>query len=163
MRSIRRELLTTTWVIYLLVVATLTIVPTHAFQLSLNSGQINLVPFGYSFKCFRWALDARSNLRGFCLLNLVGNVALFLPLGILVPAGDRTCSLKRLLLIALCLSLGIETIQFVMRFLGNARAVDIDDVILNTLGAFLGFAFYKALVAVGLFGKRSETDGSDLT
>ena len=146
MRSIRRELLATTWVVYLLVVAALTIVPTHAFQLSLNSGQINLVPFGYSFKCFRWTLDPHSGLRTFCVLNLIGNVALFLPLGFLLPVSDRGCSFKRLLLVAVCFSLSIEAIQFVFLFLGNARAVDIDDVILNTLGACLGFALYKALV-----------------
>jgi glycopeptide antibiotics resistance protein len=43
-----------------------------------------------------------------------------------------------------------------LRFLGNPRSVDIDDVILNTLGACLGFACYQALIAVGLLRKRSE-------
>jgi glycopeptide antibiotics resistance protein len=50
-------------------------------------------------------------------------------------------------MVALGLSLSIEAIQFVLGFLGNARAVDIDDVILNTLGALLGICFYKFLVA----------------
>ena len=80
----------------------------------------------------------------FCLRNTLGNLALFLPLGILLPlVSNQFRTLKRVLLLVLCLSVSIETIQFVLRFFGNPRAVDIDDVILNTLGACLGFAVYK--------------------
>src|SRR4029077_804245 len=74
-----------------------------------------------------------------------GNVALFVPLGILLPLVSNRClRLKRVLLFALLLSLSVESIQFLLRFFGNPRAVDIDDVILNTLGACVGFALYKA-------------------
>lgn len=48
---------------------------------------------------------------------------------------------------ALVLAVSIETTQFVLRFVGNPRAVDVDDVILNTLGACLGFGFYSAFIA----------------
>ena len=86
------------------------------------------------------------HLTRFCLRNTLGNVALFMPLGILLPLVDtRFRSLKRVLLLALCLSLTIETLQFALRFVGNPRAVDIDDVLLNTLGACLGFLIYRAL------------------
>ena len=51
-----------------------------------------------------------------------------------------------MLLFAVFLSLSVESIQFLLRFFGNPRAVDIDDVILNTLGACLGFAFYKSFM-----------------
>ena len=50
-----------------------------------------------------------------------------------------------MLLFALLLSLSVELIQFLLSFFGNPRAVDIDDVILNTLGACIGFALYKSL------------------
>jgi glycopeptide antibiotics resistance protein len=59
----------------------------------------------------------------------------------------RLRTLKRVLVVALVLSLTIEATQFVLRFVGNPRAVDIDDVILNTLGGCLGFGFYKAFIA----------------
>ena len=49
-----------------------------------------------------------------------------------------------MLLFALLLSLSVESIQFLLRFFGNPRAVDIDDVILNTLGACVGFALYRS-------------------
>ena len=51
-----------------------------------------------------------------------------------------------MLLFALLLSLGVESIQFLLRFFGNPRAVDIDDIILNTLGACVGFAIYKSFI-----------------
>jgi glycopeptide antibiotics resistance protein len=90
-------------------------------------------------------------------MNTLGNLALLLPLGILLPVlSSRFRSLKRVLLVALCLSVSIETIQFILRFFGNPRQVDIDDVILNTLSACLGFALYRG------FGKqegRSQKDG----
>ena len=70
-----------------------------------------------------------------------------MPLGILLPLiSTRFQSVKRMLLLALCVSLTIETLQFVLRFVGNARAVDIDDVILNTLGACVGFVIYRVVV-----------------
>jgi len=88
-------------------------------------------------------------------MNTFGNLALLLPLGILLPlAGERFRGLKRLLLIALCLSVSIETIQFVMRFFGNPRAVDIDDVIINTVGACLGYGVFK--VFKKLLGQSRE-------
>jgi glycopeptide antibiotics resistance protein len=145
----KRGLLVATFVVYLGVVAAITIVPTHVTRFHrLDSNHINLVPLRYSFRCYRYALDARSGLRSFCLVNLLGNIALFLPLGILLPlVNDCFRSLKRVLLLAFCLSLTIELIQFVSRFFGIPRAVDIDDVILNTLGGCLGLVFYKFLIA----------------
>lgn len=149
MRDIRREIVTTTLVVYLFVVASITIIPTHVSTIrSSHSDHINLIPGDYSFRCYRNAWSTNKDLKAFCVINTVGNVALFLPLGILLPLASRRFHLlKRVVLLALCLSLGIELLQFMLRFLGNPRSVDIDDVILNTLGAFCGFVFYKALIA----------------
>jgi len=69
------------------------------------------------------------------------------------------------LLFALLLSLSVESIQFLLRFFGNPRAVDIDDVILNTLGACVGFALYKALtpgrVRAGIASVEAHSDQLD--
>src|SRR5882672_2088113 len=144
----KKGLLVTTFVVYLVVVAAVTIVPTHISRLgSPHSNHINLIPLGYSFTCFLQDQRMHPNLAAFCLRNTLGNVVLFLPLGILLPLTfDRFRSLKRVMAIALCLSLGIETIQFFSRFIGSLRAVDIDDVLLNTLGACLGFAIYRYII-----------------
>lgn len=65
-------------------------------------------------------------------LNLIGNIALFIPVGIV--AYRR--SILRATLIGLCASLGIEVAQFVMA----AGYSDLDDVAFNTAGAFVGAA-----------------------
>jgi|GEM_PF-975057 len=156
---IKRKLLVSTFVVYLGAVAAITIVPTHlsGFRLPL-SYHINIIPFGYSFTCYRNAWEKYYDLKKNCLLNTFGNLALFLPLGILLPlSGERFRTLKRVLLIALCLSVSIETIQFILRFFGNLRAVDIDDVIINTLGACLGYALYACFRRLRNRTKTTET------
>jgi glycopeptide antibiotics resistance protein len=145
MQSITRKLLFTAFTCYFFVIAALTIIPTHLTRLrSTQADHVNLIPLGYSFNCIRLAHRRHPDLMTFCLRNTLGNVALFLPLGILLPLTfDRFRSLKQVLAIAFCLSLSIETIQFFSRFIGSARAVDIDDVLLNTLGACLGFLLFR--------------------
>lgn len=146
----KKGFLAITFVVYLVVVAAITIVPTRlsGFRIP-SSNHINVVPFAFSIKCFRLAHNPHHGLMPFCLLNLFGNIALFLPFGILLPlvsGGFR--SFKRVVLVALCLSVSIETIQFVLRFVGNPRAVDIEDVLLNTLGTCLGFVVYRYVIRV---------------
>jgi len=145
----RRKILAAILVVYLCLVAALTVVPTHLSLIRIrnnDSNHVNLIPLDYSFRCFRQDARMHPQLTGFCLRNTLGNVALFMPLGILLPLVDtRFRSIRRVLLIGLCLSLTIETVQFGLRFVGNPRAVDIDDVLLNTLGACLGFLIYRAL------------------
>lgn len=128
-------------------IAALTIVPTRLVRLrSADPDHINLIPFDYSVRCFLQERNAYPHVTGFCLRNTLGNIVLFVPLGILLPlVSVRFRSLKRVLLLALCMSLTIEAIQLVLRFVGNPRAVDIDDVLLNTLGACLGYVVYRAL------------------
>ena len=151
--SLKRKLLLGTFVLYLGIVAVPTIVPTHLSRFkNPHWYHINIVPLGYSFTCFLQNQMEHPHITAFCLRNTLGNFALFLPLGILLPLiSKRFLTLRRVLLTALCLSVSIETIQFALRFFGNPRAVDIDDVILNTVGACLGFAVYK-------YGIRKSVD-----
>jgi glycopeptide antibiotics resistance protein len=146
--SIRRELLVIAFVVYLVVVAALTVIPTHVSRLrSPHADHVNLIPLRYSLNCILLAHRRHPDLMTFCLRNTFGNVALFLPLGILLPWSFAGCrSIKRTVLLAFCLSLTIETIQFLSRFIGSPRAVDIDDVLLNTLGACLGFLVYRYVI-----------------
>jgi glycopeptide antibiotics resistance protein len=76
----------------------------------------------------------------FCLENLLGNIGLFLPLGVMLPLiFDKASSLQRVLAIGMSASLVIEVTQFFSRYFGIYRSVDIDDVLLNTMGACLGY------------------------
>ncbi len=146
--SNKTKLLVATLVLYIGVIFAFTIVPTHlsGFR-NPRSYHINVIPLGYSFTCFLQDSNQSPHITTFCLRNTLGNLVLFVPLGILLPlVSNRFLSLKRVLLFALMLSVSVEAIQFLLRFFGNPRAVDIDDVILNALGACVGFAIYKSFL-----------------
>jgi glycopeptide antibiotics resistance protein len=158
-----KKLLATVFVVYLLVVAAATILPERVGRLQApHSSHINVVPLSYSFECLFRTRRAHPDLTGFCVRNTLGNVVLFLPLGFLLPIlSERFRRFRRMLLTAALLSLSIETIQFLLRFVGNDRAVDIDDVLLNTLGGLLGFGIYK--LGIALLGPKGERDKSPTT
>jgi glycopeptide antibiotics resistance protein len=83
------------------------------------------------------------------LINLLGNIVAFMPVGLLLGAGVRR---RGWLLVAGCglaLSALIETLQALL----TSRVSDIDDLLLNTLGALLGYSLYHALRQV----RRSRT------
>jgi glycopeptide antibiotics resistance protein len=76
------------------------------------------------------------------LVNLLGNLVFFLPLGV-VLTGFLSCWIHRVsativILIGCLFSVGIEVIQLAI----PTRATDVDDVIFNTVGTGLGFMFF---------------------
>src|SRR6185436_16380423 len=162
--SIKTKSLVATFVVYIGIVFAFTIFPTHidGFR-NPHSFRVNMIPLGYSFSCFFQDPTQHPHLIRSCLRNTLGNLALFIPLGILLPLiSNRFGRLKRVLLFALGLSLNIEAIQFLLRFFGNPRAVDIDDVILNTLGACVGFAIYKSFIPSHVARQAVETENPHL-
>ncbi len=77
-----------------------------------------------------------------------GNVLLFIPLGVLLPVlNTRFNSLSSILLCGILGSLTIEGSQLLISLmLGfNYRSFDVDDIILNTLGAIIGYCFLRLL------------------
>lgn len=87
------------------------------------------------------------NLRFFLQLGL--NAVLFLPFGFLLPVLWRKCrSWNTTVSAGFLTSLGIEGLQ-----LFCFRATDVDDLIMNTLGTFLGF-----LMAWAFFHKKWMED-----
>jgi glycopeptide antibiotics resistance protein len=84
---------------------------------------------------------------------MLGNIAAFVPLGLLLPLAFKLrWPIVTVGLVALALSVGIELGQAtISEWLGYAyRSTDIDDVILNVLGALVGatafvlFSFARA-------------------
>jgi VanZ family protein len=66
-----------------------------------------------------------------------GNLVLGIPFGILVPVlAPRTRGILRVLLLTAVVML---TVEFAQGALVNGRAFDVDDVILNTTGALIGY------------------------
>ena len=74
-------------------------------------------------------------------INIVGNIVMFIPLGFLVPLLDRRHdSFGRIALLGLICSAAIESLQY----LTASRSADIDDLMLNTLGAVIGHGLLAA-------------------
>jgi len=75
----------------------------------------------------------------YVITEVLGNVALFVPLGFLLPLlWKKQEKLWAMLVTCVGISVFIELVQLLI----PQRATDIDDVIMNTLGALLGFALY---------------------
>ena len=76
------------------------------------------------------------------LLNVIGNVAMFIPSGIVLPiVYKRLDTFVKVLLAGGGISLCIEIIQLPFR----VRATDIDDFILNTIGVIVGYGIYALI------------------
>lgn len=74
------------------------------------------------------------------LENILGNIAIFIPFGLLLPIVQKDKS-KKIILYGLITSALIEIIQYVFA-LGSS---DIDDLMLNTLGTVIGYLLYKII------------------
>lgn len=100
--------------------------------------KFNLVPF-HTIRLF-WDALRLHTYRTAAVINLLGNVVMFIPLGFLLPrAFPRLDRLWKTLLIAAAIIIAVEITQL-FTLLGTC---DIDDLILNLLGAFIGYGFYK--------------------
>lgn len=74
-------------------------------------------------------------------LNLGGNVIGFLPVGFFLPIlNNRFRNGFLVTVLGFCFSLTVECIQLVCK----VGSFDVDDLILNTLGAFLGYLLFAA-------------------
>ena len=88
----------------------------------------------------------------FWIINILGNIVLLAPLAFIMPIiSKKFRSLKSVVILCFCTSCFIEFLQFLSLFIGNLRSVDIDDVILNTLGVFIGFGALKVLSRFSFF------------
>lgn len=106
---------------------------------------INLIPF-YSITEYLTGIDI--NIKRFAFINVVGNIVIFIPLGVYLSLIKKDNRVRTNLLFIFIVSLFVEIIQ---GFLGIGIS-DIDDVILNGLGGWIGILGYK----FSLFVLRDE-------
>jgi glycopeptide antibiotics resistance protein len=136
------------WVFFgwVLALADLTFFPMVIIFYDWNSG-INLVPFASIRQMLTEVIPAVA------LMNIVGNFVLLVPFGLVLALLFTTVrSTGAVAWRASVISSAIEVTQW----LTGARTVDVDDVILNTSGAVVGYGIYKLLSA--LVGR--STDGN---
>ncbi len=78
------------------------------------------------------------------LMNVVGNIVIFVPLGIYFQIFCRNKKILSSVLLVFAFSLFVEVAQGFLAI----GATDVDDVILNTLGGAVGVLIYKFLFSV---------------
>lgn len=109
------------------------ITPLSGFHTDIRWGEVNLVPFRGISQMLHlgfWGIA----------INVVGNIALFVPFGLLLPLIWNKNGMIRTLLHGAAFSLLIECAQLFL-----SRGTDVDDLILNTVGTLLGYLAYRLL------------------
>jgi len=86
------------------------------------------------------------------ITDLVGNIILFIPLPFFLALVFNVKSTTKLLLIAFLISFMVETCQYVL----GIGVADIDDVILNTLGASMGAVLLQLVIGYRMRRKDSR-------
>jgi glycopeptide antibiotics resistance protein len=128
-------------------VAAITVVPLSATSQKIVSRyQVSLIPLATTIRGFTNIVN--NSYEGLVILkvlaNFVGNIIMFIPLGFLLPLiASKFDDVKRLIFTAALLSISIEMLQFISISFGTYRFVDIDDVMLNTFGAFVGYLVFE--------------------
>ena len=98
---------------------------------------INLEPFRVIFETYN-AIKYLNLWQPF-IINFVGNIVMFIPIGVLLPLlWKRFDRAWRTIGTGFLLSVCIELLQ-----LPQMRSSDVDDLWLNTLGASIGYILYK--------------------
>jgi len=139
--SLHREILLLTVVLYLSGLAAVTLTPSRSSRAPVEATDgIELHPNLASLTCSSAILPTASTARAFCVHNAKGNVMLFFPLGILIPLVWRRLRFWNGIRIAIAVSCSIELLQYLSRTWGSKRLADVNDVVLNVLGASLGLA-----------------------
>ena len=86
-------------------------------------------------------------------LNLMGNVIAFMPFGFILPeVWDQLNKWYTIILLGFLFSLGIEIAQMTAR----VGSFDVDDLLLNTIGALLGYIVF--VIAKGVWNNYRGED-----
>ncbi|MDK2808610.1 MAG: hypothetical protein PWP24_1347 [Clostridiales bacterium] len=137
------------WVIFILYLAAMAYFLFFSEQLNRTSGayEYNLVLFKEIKRGF-WCYH--NGMKEYFYLNVVMNVIAFMPFGFILPAiSPRNRKLINIGLIGFELTFLIELIQLILK----VGCFDVDDMLLNTIGAILGYLFFKFCY---LLGKRER-------
>ena len=118
-------------------------------QRTLNRS-INLIPFQ---SIMEFISGSSNNLRRFAFGNVVGNIIIFIPLGIYLPLLKKDKRVLINLLFIFLVSLSVEILQGLL----GIGVSDIDDIILNCLGGCIGILGYKFLLFILREEKKVRT------
>ena len=112
-----------------------------------HEGAANWVPFK---TILFYLMGSRGLLIGG--INILGNIILLIPLGLLLPLVYRRLTNNKALIIFSAFCLMIEGVQAYLKI----GIFDIDDVILNLLGCMIGYWTYRYLPAAWRYLKQNK-------
>lgn len=99
--------------------------------------EISLIPF---FGTISMAVSGKASLL-VLMKNIAGNIFIFIPFGMVLPALTGRKKIKQILTFGLGISVLVESIQFLF----GMGVSDVDDVLLNAAGTAAGFFLYRWL------------------
>lgn len=114
----------------------------HGYRKAIRDNT-NLVPFRTIRRFYRaWRTSVNKHgfdLWNYSFVNNAGNILIFIPLGMLLPYFWKAQRNPLVFLLTVVLLIGCVEVGQVTMLLG---CCDIDDLILNLLGAMIGFGLY---------------------
>jgi len=109
------------------------------FNLEVWKLNSNLIPF---HNTFRYIMGSDRFNLDIILHNTVGNILIFVPLGVLLSIlAKRYSTFSKVFVSGFLITFTIEILQFFLQI----GQFDIDDIILNTLGTIFGYSFIRLL------------------
>lgn len=111
---------------------------------------INLIPF---YSIMEYMSSGSEIVKRFSFANVVGNIVIFIPLGVYFPLFKKDKRVMINLLYIFIVSLFVEVVQGLL----GIGASDIDDIILNCSGGCIGILCYKFLSFISRDEKKAST------
>ncbi|WP_088073208.1 VanZ family protein [Litchfieldia alkalitelluris] len=136
--SLLRRFVFYSFIYYMINVIKLTLLPIMFIPFTVS---VQLVPFYF-------VIDSLNS--GYIATAYLQNIILLLPLGVYLPLlFQRLRNLKLTIFVAFLTSTSIETIQLIKGLtIGSHRTFNVDDIILNTSGAILGYFIFKIIFVI---------------
>lgn len=98
--------------------------------------QRNIIPLNTLKEYYFLAMGGNTN----AMVNIIGNAAIFIPIGFFVSGKIRNKVGIKTITICFIISLAIEILQTLF-----SRYGDVDDIIINTVGGYLGYLLFNYL------------------
>lgn len=126
-------------IVYLVILYYFTIGKSPAGPVNVSTRIVNLIPFRTIAEYISFIVHGGGK-RNIAILNLAGNILLTIPLAVYIAYFIRPF---RKLWKVVCVSLAVIIAIELTEYITGRGTLDIDDVILNLVGAIIGYGFWK--------------------
>ena len=151
---IKKPVVIILWLAYIFLILSLTLQPLFFSTYRITWDEMKLYGPPWNFKPFSLIIPQWKNVlsgqKG-AFRQFFGNIIMFIPAGLLMPlVFKKTQRFLWALLGAFLFTLCIESLQLILCIAGMCmREFDVDDLILNTFGAVLGYLIYRLIFHKG--------------